>query len=389
MCVCLTHAKFTELNEYKDWSVAKARITVMESVYSLIKNLIEQPNSIDNTANSRSNTNATNSCGLITMISQSIQYQQSLIYPGVVIDPISCGYNHGIVIPHAHGNMNIESDTLHYLYNPTVSLTNPITVHRGDGTIINNNNNNNNIPSNAPSININHYDNSNNVISDTNTAIPAAPSTFPGNIPVEIIAPIKVKAAVAWTVDLPSDSNKNTHTLPAPPQRKADVNPPVIAPTTVTPSKPPRISLITTPIAMKKPAVRTSKWYDKDLVVNNTLLYTAPCPVRCAAFVQLDNATHTHPLRTNTNNANVSTVSGSTSNQQQVVIGTNDKSLIIMNYNHHSSAIVREYKDIHKGSVYCCDTYSLSNDITLIASGSNDKYVKITKYVSYIYIHVL
>ena len=103
------------------------------------------------------------------------------------------------------------------------------------------------------------------------------------------------------------------------------------------------------------------------------------------SLVEIARVTDTHPLRTSCFNAV----------GDYFALGTNSKSLKICSmhnivdgllYNQHqgreqSIDVVYEYRNLHAGSVYCLDW---SRKGTFIASGSNDRNIRVVKCVDFL-----
>ena len=125
---------------------------------------------------------------------------------------------------------------------------------------------------------------------------------------------------------------------------------------------------------------------------SSTLLYQSSCPMRCVSILPTPITNH------NNNNNNNNNSSDDATTATSLVVGSNDRYLRLINYYHTTTAngiqteIIREWENIHKGSVYCCDitNVSTSNTMTnndngdnysnvIVATGSNDKMVKLTR----------
>lgn len=91
-----------------------------------------------------------------------------------------------------------------------------------------------------------------------------------------------------------------------------------------------------------------------------TLLFQSPVPLRCITML---------PSRHRSDAENT------------CVVGSNNKSLYMMQYSEGTEPtceIVAEFKDLHRGSVYCCDAiHNPENMRPVVATGSNDKSIRL------------
>jgi WD40 repeat protein len=114
--------------------------------------------------------------------------------------------------------------------------------------------------------------------------------------------------------------------------------------------------------------------YKKELSPN--IIFQTDCPVRCVRLLNNDNE-----YKQNKNDNDMNDRNGRSSSSK-CAIGCNDKSLKILDISGYSNTrisgeVVKEYGDVHRGSIYAMDHYSSAKGVNLIATVSNDKAVKI------------
>ena len=112
--------------------------------------------------------------------------------------------------------------------------------------------------------------------------------------------------------------------------------------------------------------------------VSGTALYKSDCPLRCVLAMgeDLDRGK-----------------SDSGNERRLLVVGSNDKSVKVLAYGEQhdvandandSVEVVRVFNDVHRGSVYamdCVHNGTRGDELSLLATASNDKAIRLIKYV--------
>ena len=366
--------------------MAASRVALVDTIYSLTMNIL--PSSKDPTSvvqeGDDSNKSVKKDSGLMVMISQALKYQaqqgEGIDRQGDTDDTMVVMRNNVIRAISDNTPGHTTGDTGHQLWKNSI-FTDKIRSHYADNRPVSDHTLNGCEEPHGSSQPLEDCKEGGDGLVSNNTRHSTEGIDSPPRVP------LKHRAAVAWTLELEpasgkpnpnmSDLSGDAEGLPRPPttssQRKDSSDP---SPSRSRIPHPPT----NRPQVVKLPAERCSKWLNGAASCHSTLLYEATCPIRCVSMLR------------NPPGPNGSTA-GDTVNQKDMnkfVVGTNDRSLLVLSYSAtpnnplttHSSAVVKEYKDVHKGSVYCCDSISPDGPLgpVLIASGSNDKVVKLTRY---------
>jgi len=383
LCYCLTLDRLTDNPDYAHWAVASGRVQVVDSVAALIRNIIPQGRAaeveVEVVAADRGTDRIRSAqCGLLRMLAQSIHFQHgqtpTAMPPGSTAEvgddeaadadgssPVRTVFNSGLVRPLLKPAQKEEEegeggDTGRLSATATagadaplllLSLSNRVVPRAADG-----------VDRSDPA----------DVGADIVNDAPLGPAEAPV---------MRHRTAVAWTVEVDADADASSSTAkagessaavaqkPSPPPLRRNHAKSTSTSKTATPANPSGAvrPVLATATSVSKPAApaRCSAWDSAASTISPLVLYEATCPLRCVAMLpQLPGASTEH----------------------RFVVGSNDKCVSVLSYGPAGAGVVREWAGLHRGSVYCCDAAAAGSaaDGALIASGSNDKTVRLRRF---------